>query len=68
MAWEVNLHPEVEAWYLAVCKSDPETADLIEDAITSWLPMAPPSGGRSLTGQGQPLPQHEGAAAAVVRR
>jgi hypothetical protein len=33
MAWEVSLHHEVEAWYLALCKSDPETADLIEDAI-----------------------------------
>ena len=30
MAWEVSLHPEVEAWYLALCKSDPEAADLIE--------------------------------------
>ena len=33
MAWEVSLHHEVEAWYLALCTSDPETADLIEDAI-----------------------------------
>jgi hypothetical protein len=33
MAWEVSLHPEVEAWYLGLCKSEPETADLIEDAI-----------------------------------
>jgi hypothetical protein len=28
----VSLHPEVEAWYPGLCKSDPETADLIEDA------------------------------------
>jgi hypothetical protein len=33
MAWEISLHHEVEEWYLALCKSDPETADLIEDAI-----------------------------------
>ncbi len=33
MAWEVSLHSEVEAWYLGLCKNDPETADLIEDAI-----------------------------------
>ncbi len=33
MAWEVSLHHEVEAWYLALCKSDPESADLIEYAI-----------------------------------
>ena len=29
----MSLHHEVEAWYLALCKGDPETADLIEDAI-----------------------------------
>jgi hypothetical protein len=50
MAWEVSLHHEVEAWYLALCKSDPETADLIEDAIDHWLPKALPWAGRSLTG------------------
>ena len=33
MPWEVSLHHEVEVWYLALCKSDPGTADLIEDAI-----------------------------------
>jgi hypothetical protein len=33
VAWEISLHDEVEAWYLALCKTDPETADLIEDAI-----------------------------------
>jgi hypothetical protein len=33
MTWEVSLHQEVEAWYLALCEDDPETADLIEDAI-----------------------------------
>jgi len=28
-----SAQPVVEAWYLAPCESDPETADLIEDAI-----------------------------------
>ncbi len=41
MAWEVSLHPEVEAWYLAVCKSDPVTADLIEDAIDQLAEEGP---------------------------
>lgn len=41
MAWEVSLHPEVEAWYLALCKSDPETADLIEDAIDQHAAEGP---------------------------
>jgi hypothetical protein len=33
VAWELRLHREVEARYLALCESDPATADLIEDAI-----------------------------------
>src|SRR6266699_1167417 len=41
MAWEVSLHPEVEAWYLAVCKSDPESADLIEDSIDQLAAEGP---------------------------
>ncbi len=44
MAWEVNLHHEVEAWYLALCKSDPETADLIEDAIDQLAAEGPALG------------------------
>jgi hypothetical protein len=46
VAWEVSLHPEVEAWYLALCKSDPETADLIEDAIDQLARKALRCGGR----------------------
>jgi len=37
----VTLHHEVEAWYLALCKSDPETADLIEDAIDQLAAEGP---------------------------
>ena len=33
MSWEINLHPEAEGWYLQLCKADPESADLIKDAI-----------------------------------
>jgi hypothetical protein len=28
--WEVSLHRDVEAWYLSICGSDPQTADLVE--------------------------------------
>ena len=31
--WEVSLHAEVEDWFLAICVSDPVTADLIAEAI-----------------------------------
>ncbi|MHB1433089.1 MAG: type II toxin-antitoxin system RelE/ParE family toxin [Streptosporangiaceae bacterium] len=44
MAWDVSLHPEVEAWYLAVCKDDPQTADLIEDAIDQLAAEGPALG------------------------
>jgi hypothetical protein len=46
-SWEVSLHHEVEEWYLAICGSDPETADLIERAIDQ-LAAEGPSLGRPL--------------------
>ena len=45
--WEVNLHQDVEAWYLSICRSDPETADLIEQAVDQ-LAAEGPSLGRPL--------------------
>jgi hypothetical protein len=45
--WEVSLHQDVEAWYLPICESDPETADLIEQAIDQ-LAAEGPSLGRPL--------------------
>jgi hypothetical protein len=50
MAWEVSLHREVESWYLALCEDDPETADLVEDAIDQLAAEGPPCGGHWLTG------------------
>jgi len=44
VAWELRLHHEVEAWYLALCESDPETADLIEDAIDQLAEEGPALG------------------------
>ena len=49
MSWEICLHPEVESWYLEICASDPETADLIEDAIDQ-LAHEGPTAGRPLVG------------------
>jgi hypothetical protein len=31
--WEVLLHEEVEAWFLALCEDDPPTANLVAAAI-----------------------------------
>jgi hypothetical protein len=47
MAWEISLHHEVEAWYLGLCRNDPKTADLIEDAIDQ-LAFEGPALGRPL--------------------
>jgi hypothetical protein len=41
VSWEISLHPEVEAWYLAICVNDPETADLIKDAIDQLAEEGP---------------------------
>jgi hypothetical protein len=31
--WEVRLHPDVEAWFLELCRTDPVTADLVSEAV-----------------------------------
>ncbi|MGH3433409.1 MAG: type II toxin-antitoxin system RelE/ParE family toxin [Thermocrispum sp.] len=44
MSWEISLHPEVESWFLAICASDPATADLIQDAIDQLTEEGPTAG------------------------
>jgi len=41
VTWEISLHPEVEAWYLATCANEPETGDLIEPAIDQLVHEGP---------------------------
>ena len=41
MGWQVLLHPEVEAWFLALCRDDPITADGISDAIDQLVELGP---------------------------
>lgn len=45
--WEIRLHPEVEAWYMRLCREDPESADGIEAAIDLLAEQGP--------GLGRPL-------------
>jgi len=33
MSWEVILADEVDAWFLALCETDPASAELVEAAI-----------------------------------
>ena len=47
MSWEIRLHPEVEAWFLDLCREDPVTADGITDAIDQLAEQGP--------GLGRPL-------------
>ena len=47
MSWTIRLHSEVEAWYLEICESDPETAGLIERAV-DLLACEGPTIGRPL--------------------
>jgi hypothetical protein len=42
--WEVLLHPEVEAWFLELCRSDPDSADLISEAIDILAEQGPALG------------------------
>ncbi|WP_204293864.1 type II toxin-antitoxin system RelE/ParE family toxin, partial [Actinoplanes campanulatus] len=31
--WEIRLHSEVETWFLRLCTEDPESADLVSEAV-----------------------------------
>jgi hypothetical protein len=42
--WEVSLHPEVEAWFLELCRVDPTTADLVAVAIDVLSEQGPALG------------------------
>jgi hypothetical protein len=33
MEWEIELHDEVDRWFVALCRDDPVTADRVEEAI-----------------------------------
>lgn len=45
--WVIELHDSVEAWFLGLAEEDPETADLVEEAI-DMLAAAGPTLGRPL--------------------
>lgn len=42
--WEVRLHPEVEAWFLDLCRVDPSSADLVAEAIEVLVEHGPALG------------------------
>lgn len=42
--WEISLHPEVEAWFLELCRTDPVSADLVAEAIDLLAEQGPALG------------------------
>lgn len=44
MAWEIILHKAVDEWFLELCEDDPESADLIEEAIDQLGTVGPTLG------------------------
>jgi hypothetical protein len=42
--WEVSLHPEVESWFLDLCRNDPASADLVAEAIDLLAAQGPALG------------------------
>jgi hypothetical protein len=44
LVWEVRLHPEVEAWFLELCRVDPVTSDLVAEAIDVLTEQGPALG------------------------
>lgn len=42
--WEINLHAEVETWFLELCQSDPVSADLVGEAIDLLAEQGPALG------------------------
>ncbi|MFY1685236.1 hypothetical protein ACN265_27325 [Micromonospora sp. WMMD730] len=48
--WDVRLHPEVEAWFLDLCRVDPASADLVGEAIDLLAEHGPALGVHWWTG------------------
>ncbi|WP_424211243.1 type II toxin-antitoxin system RelE/ParE family toxin [Streptomyces sp. BI20] len=41
MSWEINIHPSVERWLLALAEGDPHSADLVEAAVDVLAEVGP---------------------------
>ncbi|MGH3859583.1 type II toxin-antitoxin system RelE/ParE family toxin [Actinokineospora sp.] len=50
VGWDVELHDEVASWFERLCELDPESADLVEQAI-DVLAREGPRLGRPLVGR-----------------
>lgn len=41
MGWAIELHEEVDGWFLELCRTDAESANLVERAIDILAEMGP---------------------------
>jgi hypothetical protein len=41
VAWEVELHEDVDDWFMKLCEEDPHSADLVEEAIDHLVREGP---------------------------
>lgn len=48
--WVIELHSSVEVWFLGLVEEDPETADLVEEAIEMLAATGPALGALSSIG------------------
>jgi hypothetical protein len=44
VAWEIVLHDDVDAWFLELCKQDPDSAELVAAAIDKLAADGPTLG------------------------
>lgn len=44
MSWEVELHEDVDRWFENLCRTDPRTASLVEQAIDLLAAVGPTLG------------------------
>jgi hypothetical protein len=42
--WQIELHPDVEGWFLSLCVADPGSAERVSEAIDLWEQLGPSLG------------------------
>jgi hypothetical protein len=57
MEWEIELHDEVDQWFVDLCRDDPVSADRVEEAI-DLLAREGPRLGRPLVDRNIPIAEH----------
>jgi hypothetical protein len=66
--WQIELHPDVEGWFLSLCVADPGSAERVSEAI-DLLEQLGPSLGRPMVDRlrGSAFHNYEGTQAGLER-